>query len=103
MSIPKLDFIHPFIHSFIRSLTTPLVGALFLFIRSAAPTPAALGATNGLSQTMASFMRTIGPTCATSVYAASKEHALLGGNLVYIMLLVVNGMTLWASFLLPEM
>ena len=95
----KLDFVHSFIHS----LTTPLVGTLFLLIRSAAPIPAALGATNGLSQTMASSMRTIGPTCAASVYAASKEHALLGGNLVYIVLLVVNGVTVWASFLLPEM
>ena len=52
---------------------------------------------------MASFMRTIGPACATSLYAASKEHKLLGGNLVYVVLLVVNGVTLWASFLLPEM
>ena len=95
----KLDSIHIFTHS----LTTLLVGALFLFIRSAAPTPAALGATNGLSQTMASFTRAIGPACATSVYAASKEHGLLGGNLVYIVLLVVNGVTVWASFLLPEM
>ena len=81
----------------------PLIGALFLFIRSAAPTSAALGATNGLSQTMASFMRTIGPACATSLYAASKEHQRLGGNLVYVVLLMVNGVSLWASFLLPEM
>lgn len=80
-----------------------LLGTIFLFIRSAAPTREALGATNGVAQTMASFMRTVGPVCATSLYAVSREHQLLGGNLVYVVLLLVTAVTLSASFLLPKM
>jgi len=86
----------------VHSLIKPFLGTIFLFIRSAAPTPAALGATNGLSQTMASLMRTIGPACATSLYAASKEHQLLGGNLIYVVLLLISAVTFSASFLLPQ-
>ena len=79
------------------------IGSVFLFIRSAAPTAAALGATNGLSQTMASFMRTIGPACATSLYALSQEHQLLDGSLVYVVLVLIAAVTLSTSFLLPQM
>lgn len=79
------------------------IGTIFLFIRSAAPMPAALGATNGLAQTMASFMRTIGPACATSLYAVSREHQILGGDLVYVVLVLIAAVTFSASFLLPQM
>ena len=96
-SSPK--WLYPIVHSLIKILT----GTIFLFIRSLAPTPAALGATNGLAQTMASFMRTIGPVCATSLYAASREHQLLGGDLVYVVLLLIAAVTSSASFLLPQM
>jgi hypothetical protein len=51
---------------------------------------------------MASFMRTIGPACATWLYAASIEHQLLGGQLVYIMLALITAVALSASFLLPK-
>ena len=85
----------------VYSLLKLFVAVIFLFVRSAAPTPAALGTTNGLSQTMASFMRTIGPACATSLYAVSREHHLLGGQLVYIVLSLVTAVTFSASFLLP--
>jgi len=76
---------------------------IFLFVRSASPTPAALGATNGIAQTMASLMRTVGPASATSLFAVSREHELLGGYLVYAVLLPIAAVTLAASFLLPEM
>jgi hypothetical protein len=86
-----------------NSLVKCFIGAIFVFIRSAAPTPAALGATNGLAQTMASFMRSVGPACATSLYAVSIEKQLLGGQLVYVVLLLISAVTLSASFLLPQM
>ena len=77
------------------------IAIIFLFVRSAAPTPAALGTTNGLAQTMASIMRTIGPSCATCLYAVSKEYKLLGGQLVYIVFALVTAVAMSASFLLP--
>ena len=88
-------------HPIVYSLGKLFLAVIFLFIRSAAPARAALGTTNGLSQTMASFMRTIGPACATSLYAVSREHQLLGGQLVYVVLLLISTLTLSASFLLP--
>ncbi len=50
---------------------------------------------------MASFMRTIGPGCVTLLFAVSREHQLLDGLLVYIVLLLVTAVTFSASFLLP--
>jgi len=50
---------------------------------------------------MVSFMRAIGPACATSLYAVSREHQLLDGQLVYIVLSLVTAVTFSASFLLP--
>jgi hypothetical protein len=101
MSFSKHPSLISLPYSFIHS-SPSFIGTIFLFIRSAAPTPAALGATNGLAQTMASFMRTIGPACATSLFAASREHQLLGGDLIYLVLLLISVVTVSASFLLPQ-
>ena len=90
----KFQLSYPIVHSV-------FIAIIFLFIRSAAPTPAALGTTNGLAQTMASFMRTIGPESVTLLYAVSREHQLLDGQLVYIVLVLVTAVTFSASFLLP--
>ena len=51
---------------------------------------------------MGSFMRTIGPECATLLFAVSREHQLLNGQLVYIVLALVTAVTFSASFLLPS-
>jgi len=85
---------YPIVHS-------AFIAIIFLFVRSATPTPAALGTTNGLAQTMSSFTRTIGPACVTSLYAISREYKLLGGQLVYIVLTLVTAVMFSASFLLP--
>jgi hypothetical protein len=84
---------YPMVHSV-------FIAVIFLFVRSAAPTPAALGTTNGLAQTMASLMRAIGPVCATCLYAVSREYKLLGGHLVYIVLALVTAVAFSGSFLL---
>jgi hypothetical protein len=86
-----------------RPLTIFFTGTIFLFVRAASPTPAALGATNGLSQTIASLMRAVGPACATSLFAVSREHQLMGGHLVYFVYFLIAAVTVAASFLLPEM
>ena len=85
---------YPIVHS-------AFVAIIFLFVRSATPTQAALGTTNGLAHTMSSLMRTIGPACVTSLYAISREYKLLGGQFVYIVLTLVTTVTFSASFLLP--
>ena len=88
-------------YSIVDSPPKSFLAVIFLFISSAAPTRAARGTTNGVAQTMASLMRTVGPACATSLYAVSVEHQLLSGQLVYVVFLLITAVTLLASFLLP--
>ncbi|KIJ57502.1 hypothetical protein HYDPIDRAFT_120568, partial [Hydnomerulius pinastri MD-312] len=48
-------------------------GCIFMFITASAPAKNTLGAINGLGQTTASTVRTIGPAIATSMFAFSKH------------------------------
>ncbi|KIL58275.1 hypothetical protein M378DRAFT_86726 [Amanita muscaria Koide BX008] len=75
-------------------------GAIFIIIADASPNRASLGATNGLSQTTVSVMCAIGPATANSLYSLSIEKGYLGGNLVYLVLIGVVGMTYWIALLL---
>lgn len=52
----------------------------------ASPRRDALGAVNGLAQSIASAFRAIGPICATSIFAVSIEHDILHGWLVWFLL-----------------
>ncbi|KAH9036517.1 MFS general substrate transporter [Lactarius pseudohatsudake] len=63
--------------------------AIFMYIASAPPNKRSLGATNGIAQTVISIQRTVGPAAATSLFAFSLDHNILGGNFVYIALLAV--------------
>lgn len=62
-----------------------------MFITASAPSKDDLGSINGMGQTSASIARAIGPAVATSMYAFSKEHRILGGHaaFVWFMLLAV--------------
>ncbi|KAG1748652.1 MFS general substrate transporter [Suillus lakei] len=77
-------------------------GTVFMFITASAPTNTVLGAINGLGQTSASMARAFGPALATSLFAASKEHNLLGGNAVFVVLLVLAGTLRWLGSWLPD-
>ncbi|KAG1748656.1 major facilitator superfamily domain-containing protein [Suillus lakei] len=77
-------------------------GTVFMFITASAPTKNALGAINGLGQTSASMARAFGPALATSLFAASKEYNLLGGNAVFAILLVLAGTLRWLGSRLPD-
>ncbi|KAG8945498.1 hypothetical protein FRC04_000783 [Tulasnella sp. 424] len=57
-------------------------GCTMLFITAAAE-KGCLGATNGISQTVISFMRMVGPAAATSLFALTMERNLMGGTFVY--------------------
>lgn len=77
-------------------------GTIFLFITASAPTNNVLGAINGLGQTSAAVARAVGPALATSLFAASKEYNLLGGNAVFAILVVLAGGLRWLASQLPD-
>jgi MFS family permease len=77
-------------------------GTIFLFITASAPTNDVLGAINGLGQTSAAVARAIGPAFTTSLFAVSKEHNLLGGNAVFVILIILSGGLRWLATQLPD-
>ncbi|KAG2363254.1 MFS general substrate transporter [Suillus spraguei] len=77
-------------------------GTVFMFVTASAPTKNVLGAVNGLGQTSASMARVIGPAFATSLFAFSKEHNILNGNAVYVVLIMLAGVLRWLGSHLPD-
>ncbi|KAH8100132.1 MFS general substrate transporter [Cristinia sonorae] len=77
-------------------------GCIFLYIASAAPSKRYLGATNGLGQVVASILRAVGPATSTSLFAMSHEYNWLGGNAVFIVLVVASGLSLFICNMLPK-
>lgn len=81
-------------------------GAIFMYVTSSAPNPESLGATNGLSQTLASIARAVGPAGATSLWSLSVEKRWggEGGFAVYGVFVVLGmGAVLLAKKLPEEM
>jgi hypothetical protein len=78
------------------------VGTIFLFITASAPAKNVLGAVNGLAQTTASMVRAVGPALTTSLFAFSKEHNILNGNAVYLVLIILAGVLMWLGSQLPD-
>ncbi|KAG8990464.1 hypothetical protein FRB94_000283 [Tulasnella sp. JGI-2019a] len=76
-------------------------GCIFLFITAAAE-KSQLGATNGIAQTVVSLMRMIGPASATSLFALTMEDNLLGGTLVYWVLIGLTFVALIVAIPLPS-
>jgi len=76
--------------------------SIFMFITSAAPNRRSLGATNGMGQTVVSVLRALGPALSTSLFALSLEHNLVGGYAVYLILLVISGLSLPLAVRLPK-
>ncbi|PPQ80161.1 hypothetical protein CVT25_001454 [Psilocybe cyanescens] len=82
-------------------LNSPL-GAIFIFIASASPNRATVGATNGISQTTVSIMRAIGPAAASSLFSISLDKGYLDGYLVYYVLVALVGVALYFGSFLPR-
>ncbi|KAG6333557.1 hypothetical protein ID866_5532 [Astraeus odoratus] len=76
---------------------------IYVFTTKATPNKHSLGTINGLSQTATSVARAIGPAAFTSLFAFSKEHNLLEGNLVYVVLAVLACFLVFLSSLLPDL
>ncbi|KAH9481794.1 Major facilitator-type transporter psiT2 [Psilocybe cubensis] len=77
-------------------------GAVFIFIASASPNRASIGATNGISQMMVSVVRAIGPAAASSLFSLSLDKHYLGGFLVYYVLIALVGIALYIGSMLPR-
>lgn len=73
-----------------------------MYVTASAPNKASLGATNGLSQTVVSVSRAIGPAFATSMFSLSVEHNILGGYGVYALFFVLSILALFLAVKLPE-
>ena len=86
----------------LEQVTHPFIGCAHILITSAAPTRNALGATTGLNQSVVSLVRAIGPAAAASLYAFSIQSGLLGGHLVYILLVLLVAVILVYASRLPK-
>ncbi|CAE6468440.1 unnamed protein product [Rhizoctonia solani] len=60
-----------------------------IYVSSSAPSKDSLGTLNGISQTIVSVIRAIGPVTATSLFSLSARKNILEGNFVYAILLVM--------------
>lgn len=58
-------------------------GTTFIIITKTAPNQHQIGLINGIGQTLASFGRMCGPTATTYLWAVSRIHYTLNGQLVY--------------------
>lgn len=87
------------VHNYSR---TDLAGAIFIYISAAAPNRASLGSVNGISQMTVSIMRAIGPAAANSLFSLSISKNLLGGSMVYYILMGVVGVSIFVASLLPK-
>ncbi|CAE6472936.1 unnamed protein product [Rhizoctonia solani] len=73
-----------------------------IYVNSSAPSKDSLGTLNGISQTMISIIRAIGPATATSLFSFSVEKHILGGHFVYAVLLGTVFVGIGASRWLKE-
>ena len=77
-------------------------GAALMYLSSAAPNKRSLGTTNGLAHTVASVQRTIAPAFADWLFAISIEKNVLGGKLIYVVLLALVCVGLYVAAQLPR-
>ncbi len=72
-----------------------------MFVTSSAPNRRSLGATNGLSQTVVSIARAIGPALSTSLFSLSVQYNILCGFGVYALFAAFSVGALFLGSLLP--
>ncbi|KZT32310.1 MFS general substrate transporter [Sistotremastrum suecicum HHB10207 ss-3] len=73
-----------------------------IFLTSAAPSGTSVGATVGLGQIFASISRFLGPAFGAALFAVSIEKNILGGNLVYVVLIGFIFVSLIGTATLPR-
>lgn len=91
-----------FVQSLGKSMISPRIAVIFIFVTKAAPNKQSLGSTNGVSQSLTSIARAIGPASMTSLFAFSKQYNVLGGNLIYVILAILTTILVVLSRRLPD-
>ncbi|KAJ7881008.1 major facilitator superfamily domain-containing protein [Mycena olivaceomarginata] len=76
-------------------------GAIFMFVTASAP-KSSRGSVHGMSQTLVSLSRAVGPAMSTSLFSLSVQHNLLSGYMVYLVFFVLSGFALVLAERLPE-
>ncbi|ETW87073.1 major facilitator superfamily [Heterobasidion irregulare TC 32-1] len=77
-------------------------GTMQLYLVDSAPSKSAYGTTNGIAQMTASLCRSVSPALASSLYAISLEHNLLGGSMVFCILWIITLAGVFASLHIPR-
>jgi len=77
-------------------------GVVFMYINASAPNKASIGATNGLAQTVVSVTRAVGPALVNTAYSLSIERQLLGGNMVYWLMVAMAWAAIGVGVVLPR-
>ncbi|KEP46582.1 MFS general substrate transporter, partial [Rhizoctonia solani 123E] len=90
------------LHIALSCLAFMAFGCVAIYVNSSAPSKDSLGTLNGVSQTIISIIRAIGPAAATSLFSLSVEKNILGGKFVYALLLGVSCAGVFASRWLQE-
>ncbi|KAJ7082393.1 major facilitator superfamily multidrug-resistance, DHA1 sub-family [Mycena belliarum] len=73
-----------------------------IFIMDATPSQASAGSVNGLAQMVGTTLRGAAPSFASSLFSLSVKHNLVGGYMVYIILVGLTLGALRGSLLLPR-
>ena len=69
-----------------------------LLTKNAAPSKEILGVVFGLSHLVGCVARAIAPAFISSLFAFSKEHAVMGGNFVWFAMIVFSFLGVFMSF-----
>ncbi|KAG1767177.1 MFS general substrate transporter [Suillus placidus] len=78
------------------------LASIFMFVTASAPAKNVLGAVNGMGQMSISIAHAVGPLFASSIFAFSKDHNILGGHAVFVVLCIPAVGMLWLASHLPE-
>ncbi|CAE7132469.1 unnamed protein product [Rhizoctonia solani] len=90
------------LHIALSCLAFMSFSCILIYVNSSAPSKASLGTLNGISQTIISVIRAIGPAVATSLFSLSVRKGILGGNFVYAILLGMSCVGVYVSRWLKE-
>ncbi|KAL0953881.1 hypothetical protein HGRIS_005055 [Hohenbuehelia grisea] len=84
------------------TITAMSHGSNTIYIISSVPDNESLATVNGLTQLVGSAVRALGPSFTASLFSVSLERQLLGGYMVYLCLVGVILLGIFASFKLPK-
>ena len=78
------------------------VGVSFLYVNSAAPNHASIGATTGFAQMVISGVRAIGPSAINSAFALGIQKHVMGGHFAYWIMAGMAAISLVVGAALPK-